>query len=190
VSAHRFGTGHLLALAGLVTALVALWQPWYRLDAAAIGAQLRTASGGLETQAPGFGQALAQGLEQSLAQLAGSVAVDAWTALELTPALIAVAAVAAAVALLIGPAPAARQVALLAGAVISAAALYRGVLAPGPEALLETARGPWIALCGGLALLAGAALVGDETRAATPVATPAPYTPPMWSDVAGERSPG
>jgi hypothetical protein len=171
----------LLAAAAIVGALFA---PWYALD---LGGAARDAINQGTQQLPGAMGEFARGL---LSVLPDRIVANGWDVFEKTDIVLLCCALGAAFAALLGR----FDIAALAGGAAAAATLLAMLDKPGPGGpIVQMQWGPWLALAGGLAIVAasrlGAGEVGGsrpppaDPRAPAPLGAaepPAPVAATVW----------
>jgi hypothetical protein len=191
--------GHFLALAGALLAVGSLWRPWYSLSIPPAVRELFSANGEIGSDPGLFGQ-LARGFA---AAIPGSVSVSGWEVLNGADVAIAIVALAVVAAVLAASgaigglrvdAGLASRAACAAGTLVLVLAVWHVVDKPGADQAsewLHPEQGLWMALAGGVAMLAGglwasAQLTAEATATGRP--TPAPSTlnaafPPLTPDL-------
>jgi hypothetical protein len=180
MSDSRLRSGHLVALAGAAITAVALWLPWYALT---LPRQFRQAIA--DGAVPG---ALGQLTREVVAMLPEHMDATGWQALDgIDVALLVIAVLVAGVVLLAAGAGApgaqvdaagAARVASVAGAVATGFVLLKLVDPPGPNEIMSVRYGAWVALAGGVLMLAGGRMASGDVARPTPTSPfAASYTP-------------
>jgi hypothetical protein len=193
-------SGHILALAGALAALVALWRPWYSV---ATPQQLRDmfGAGGQIGSDPGLLGQLSRGMASALPS---SISASGWRELEgadiavvigvvLVVALVLGAAGALGSGVRVDPGGAGSAISVVGAGLVLIAVVHL-VHKPGGAAAgdyVKVADGLWIALAGGAATLAGGAWAaaggasGATSSAWTPRGGSAPSSayPPLTPEL-------
>ena len=157
-----------VVLAAAAVVVAALFAPWYAID---LGGATRDAMTQGSRGMPGVLGEFARGL---LAVLPDRIVANAWDVFEKTDIALLCCAVGAAFAALLER----FDVAALAGGAVAGITLVAMLDKPGPGGdIVQMQWGPWLALAGGLAIVAAARIGAADAERAAPPAQEAP--PPI-----------
>lgn len=173
--------GHVLTLGGALVVLISLWMPWYAVDVQA----MRAAFDASASQLP---QGWAQLFDGLTAALPASLDASGWEALGWADiALVAVVAGVGALTLLAPRTPGVAQAVRLAGVVAAVVVVAQILDGPDPNELFSLRTGPWVALAGVVAMIAGTWWGAASTEA--PSTAIGPPAAPTWAPPAGPSVP-
>lgn len=189
--------GHFLALVGALLAVGSLWRPWYSVRFPPQFRELFTSNGQLGSDPGLFGQ-MARAVAGAIPS---SVSVSGWEVLRGADVAIAVVAIGAAAVILAASGAIsgmrvdgglAARAASLGGAAVLGIALWHVAKKPAPAGVadwLHAEQGLWMAVAGGVAMLAGGVWAGAQLAGGTPArhdARAAPLAtafPPLTPDL-------